>query len=115
MVKCGKYNARMLREPVTFQSKTLTADGAGGFTEAWSTITNSPTRALVTQSKGSEAYSHNRIEGRAGVRVVTRYNSAINEGHAVLIRGIRYNIRSVNNVDFDDDWLEIDAERGVAV
>jgi hypothetical protein len=31
------------------------------------------------------------------------------------VRGRAYQVRFINNVDFDDKWLEISAEVGVAV
>ena len=47
--------------------------------------------------------------------VVVRYTSALREADSVLIRGLRHNIRYIKNVDFDNKWLEIDVEGGVAV
>jgi len=114
-MKCCDYTAGMLREPVTFQRRTLASDGAGGFSETWAAIPGAPTRAFARTPGGSERYAHDRLEGIARVKLTVRYFAALTEGDAVILRGIRHNIRFINNVQFQDLWLEIDAERGVAV
>lgn len=112
---CCKYSAGMLREPVTFQRKTRTADGAGGFTEAWATISGAPTRCMVKPMSGGERYASQRVEATATHRIVTRYHAGLTETDRAVIRGREYQIRFVNNLDFDDRWLEISAQVGVAV
>ena len=115
MVKCcSKYSARDLREPVTFERLTRTADGAGGHTEAWAAISGAPDRGMVKALSGRERWSSQRLEGIVSHRVVVRYFAGINEGDRVTIRNRPCNIRFVNNVDFADKWLELDVEMGVA-
>lgn len=118
MVNCckpPKYSARDLSEPVTFQRKTRTADGAGGFTETWATITGAPTRCMVKPMGGGERWASQRIEAAASHRIVTRYTDTLAEADRAVIRGREYNIKLLTNVDFADRWLEITADVGVAV
>lgn len=119
MAKCcggkDKYNAGMLKEPVTFQRKTPTPDGAGGFTEAWAAISGSPDRAMVKAMSGGERYVSSRLEATSSHKVVVRYYDGLTEVDRVVVRSRAYQIRFINNVDFEDRWLEISAEVGVAV
>lgn len=112
---CCKYSAGMLREPVTFQRKARTADGAGGFTEAWAAIAGAPTRCMVKPMSGGERWASQRLEATATHKLVTRYSADLNAGDRAVIRGRAYNLRLVSNVDFADRWLEITADVGVAV
>jgi len=72
-MKCCDYNAGMMREPVTFQRRTRSADGAGSWSETWATISGTPSRGHVTQTSGREAVLHGRKEAHAAVKIVTRY------------------------------------------
>lgn len=113
-MKCCDYTAGMLKEPLVFQRLTRTSDAAGGFTEAWTKIVGSPERGHVRSSAGGERFGNDRIEGTVRLRITTRYTDKISERDAVMIRGVRHNIRYIKNVEFADKWLEIDVERGVA-
>lgn len=118
MVKCcgsSKYNGRMLREAVTFQRRTRTSDGAGGYTEAFAAISGAPTRAMVKPLSGRERWASDRVEASANYRVVTRYYDGLKESDVIIIRGRTGNIRFIANVDLRDEWLEIDVQLGAAV
>lgn len=117
MVNCckpSKYGARDLRETVTFQRVTNTADDYGARVQAWATIEGAPTRAMVKPMSGRERWASERTEATANYRIVTRYNADLTEKDRVLIRGRPCNIRFIANVDMDDRWLEIDVEMGAA-
>lgn len=107
-------NSGMLREPVTFQRMTRTADGAGGQTQTWATISGAPTRAHVRMASGSERFAHDRVEATVKLKLTTRYTSALTEADRVLIRGKAHNIRVLNNLEFRNEWLEIGVDGGVA-
>lgn len=113
-MKCCQYTAGMLREPVTFERLTSTPDGAGGFTEGWAAVSGAPTKAMARQSGGSERVHGARVEAVARLRVVVRYFPGLLESDRVLMRSKYHNIRSINNVDFADKWLEIGLDGGVA-
>jgi SPP1 family predicted phage head-tail adaptor len=113
-MKCCDMNAGKLREPVTFQRRTLTSDGAGGQTEEWATISGAPTRAHVRPVSGSERYASDRTEAIVRLRLVTRYTNLLREGDRVTIREKVHNIRFLDNIEFKDKWLQIDVDGGVA-
>lgn len=118
MVNCcttSKYNARQLREAVTFQRVTNTTDSYGARVQTWAAITGAPTRAMVKPMSGGERYASARTEATSTHKIVCRYFADLTELDRVVIRGRPCNIRFIANVDMMDDWLEIDVEMGAAV
>ncbi len=113
-MKCCDINSGMLKEPVTFQRMTRTADGAGGQTQTWATVSGAPTRAYVRVASGNERFSHDRVEAVVKLKLTTRYNASITEADRVLIRGRAHNIKLLNNIEFRNQWLEISVDGGVA-
>jgi len=111
---CCDYSSGILREAVTFQRETATAGTAGTFTKAWATVSGAPTRAHVRGMSGREERTGDRTDAVARLRVVVRYSAALREGDRVLIRTRAHNITRIDNVEFRNQWLEIDAEAGVA-
>jgi head-tail adaptor len=111
---CCDYSSGILREVVTFQRETATAGTAGTFTKAWATVSGAPTRAHVRGMSGREERTGDRTDAVARLRVVVRYSAALREGDRVLIRTRAHNITRIDNVEFRNQWLEIDAEAGVA-
>ncbi len=114
MVKCCDMSAGMLKEPVSFERRSLTSDGAGGQTETWAAIAGAPTRAHVRPVGGSERFASDRTEAIVRLRLVTRYTAGLREGDRVKIRDKVHNIRFLDNVEFRDKWLQIDVDGGVA-
>jgi SPP1 family predicted phage head-tail adaptor len=114
-MKCCDMKAGMLKEAVAFQRLTRTSDGAGGFTEAWAAIVGTPTRAHVKAMSGGERWHSDRVEASATHKIVVRYNSSLTTKDRVVIRGLAYNIRFIDNMDMADKWLYITAQVGVAV
>jgi SPP1 family predicted phage head-tail adaptor len=113
-LRCCDFHAGMLKEPVTFQRRTLTSDGAGGQTETWATISGTPSRAFVKPMSGSERYMSDRTEAIVRLRLVTRYTASLREGDRVTIRDRVHNIRFLDNIEFKDRWLQIDVDGGMA-
>jgi len=111
---CCDYSSGILREAVTFQRETSTAGVAGTFTKAWATVSGAPTRAHVRGMSGREERTGDRTDAVARLRVVVRYSAALREGDRLLIRTRAHNITRIDNVEFRNQWLEIDAEAGVA-
>ena len=113
-MKCCDLNSGKLKEPVTFQRKTLTSDGAGGMTQTWTTVSAAPTRAYVLPVSGSERYASDRVEATVRLRLVVRYTSGLLESDRVQIRNRIHNIRFIDNIVFANKWLQIDVDGGVA-
>jgi SPP1 family predicted phage head-tail adaptor len=115
MKHCGKYHAGQLREPVLFERLTRVSDGMGGATETWAAIAGAPTRGFVKAVSGFERLASDRQDATTRLRLVTRYKAGLREADRVKIRGRLHQIRFINNLDFANDWLEIDLDGGVAV
>lgn len=113
-LQCCDFNAGKLKEPVLFERRTLTSDGAGGQTETWAAVSGAPTRAAVMPVSGSERYASDRVEAIVRLRLVTRYSALLRESDRVTIRGRVHNIRYIDNIEFADKWLQIDVDGGVA-
>ena len=113
---CCKYSAGKMREPVTFQRLGSASNVDGNVVAgSWATIAGAPTRGMVRPLSGYEASQAQRLSAEVKMLVVVRYTAALREADSVLIRGLRHNIRYIKNVDFDNKFLEIDVEGGVAV
>ena len=115
MIKCCDVYSGKLKEPITFQRKTLTSDGAGGMTQSWATVSGAPTRAYVVPVSGSERYASDRVEAVVRLRLVVRYTNTLRETDRVLIRNRLHNIRFIDNLEFANKWLQVDVDGGVAV
>jgi len=113
-LRCCEFHAGRLKEPVTFERRTLTSDGAGGQTESWAAIAGAPTYAAVMPVGGSERYASERTEAIVRLRLVVRYTSNLKESDRVKIRDRVHNIRYIDNIEFADKWLQIDVDGGVA-
>lgn len=114
-MKCCDMNAGMLREPVTFERKARVANGTGGWSETWSTVSGSATRAHVKALSGYERLQSDRVEAGTRWRMVVRYFAGLIEEDRVIIRGRAHNIRFINNMELRNRWLQIDLDGGVAV
>lgn len=109
-----KYQAGILRTPCEFQRKSLTSDGAGGFSEAWAPLAGSATMCHFRALSGSERWAAQRVEAVTRNRLICRYFEDLREADRVVIRGRAYNITFINLVELRDFWLELDLSGGVA-
>ena len=113
---CCKYSAGKLKEPLTFQRMGAATNVDGNVVAAaWATIAGAPTKGMVRPLSGYEASQAQRLSAEVKLMLVVRYTASLREADSVLIRGLRHNIRYIKNVDFDNKFLEIDVQGGVAV
>lgn len=106
MKACGKYSAGDLREIVAIEAKTRTADGMGGFTVTWATVSGAPTRAMVKAAPGSERWGAMRQVPGNGYRMVTRYFSTATGAQRVTWKAKEYAVLGVVDPDGRGEWLE---------
>jgi SPP1 family predicted phage head-tail adaptor len=104
----------MLTEPVTFQRPVKTSDSKGGYTTAFAAVASAPTVGHVKATSGGERWANSRTEATSKYKLTVRYFSGLKESDAVTIRNRRHNIQFINNLEFMDQWLEIDLDLGVA-
>lgn len=113
-MKCCDITAGKMRTPITVQRKTRTANGTGGFTESWATLSGASTRAYVVALSGAERLASDRVEASARFRVTCRYFSGLKESDRIQIAGRAHNIRFINNVEMRNKWYAIDVDGGAA-
>jgi SPP1 family predicted phage head-tail adaptor len=101
-----------LKWPVEVQRNTPADDGQGGTTPAWATHI-AVIWCKMVQKSGDERWARNRLEAQARVVFTTHYGIEITEKDRLSFGGKLYNIRNINNLDFENKWLEITCDTGV--
>lgn len=113
-MKCCDIHGGMLRTPVTFERRTNTPDGSGGYTQSWAAVSGAPTIAFVKPVSGSERMHSQRLDATVTLKVTVRFFDGLLESDRVVIRGKNHNIRFIDNLEFMDKWLVISVDGGVA-
>ena len=110
MTEIGKLDQR-----ITFQRVTLTPDGGGGMVRAWADLTQTPkVWAHVRPRLGSEGMDQGRMNASSFATFTVRHREDISEVDRLVWKGEAWNIRRIMRVSQRQQYLEIDAERGVA-
>lgn len=106
-MQAGKLDQR-----ITIQRFAETADGAGGITTAWSDI------MTVWANAKAKAGRESLLEGRMAATFVTvftiRQLSELTDVDRIVWQGVTYNIRGILRESPRDQYLRVEAERGVA-
>ncbi|MGH0001310.1 phage head closure protein [Pseudovibrio ascidiaceicola] len=106
------------RDLVIFQREKTTPDGAGGSISSWEDIGGAPYPAQFSPQRGRERVEAGQISSVASGILQIRYNpdlASLSEKDRVLLNGVTYNIRNVEQPDRRQRFLELVIERGVAV
>ena len=101
-----------LDQRITLQNLTDTPDGIGGVTRAWSDVAT--VWARVKPQTGREAMA----EGRMAATMLTKFTirtRAVDETMRIVWGGVQYNIRQIPDSSPRDQFMDILAERGVAM
>jgi len=98
-----------VRKSASIEVITLTPDDAGGFTESWAE--HAAIEAEVTNMDASEAIQAGRVETGQMLKFYFRYAVGITEKMRVSYNGEYLPIRSINNIDEADEWIELICER----
>lgn len=106
MTTCAKYPAGAFREIVAIQAGAKTSDGMGGYTVAWSAVSGSATRAIITAAPGSEKWGFMRQTPGNTYKMVTRWFSGATAAQRVIWKGGEYGVLGVVNPDGKGEWLE---------
>ena len=106
MKSCAKYPAGAFRQIIAIQAKTRTADGMGGFTESWATVSGAPTRAIIMAAPGSERFAAMRQAPGNSLKMVTRYFAGATAAQRVSWKGKEYAVLGVVDPDGMGEWLD---------
>ena len=112
-MKCCQYTAGMLREVVSIEAKTSTADGMGGFTVAWAAVSGAPTRAMISASPGSERWGYMRQTPGNSYKMITRHFDTASAAQRIIWKTKEYGVLGVVDPDGRGDWLEWRLSDGV--
>jgi len=103
--------AGTMRERITIQSETASADGQGGSTSGWTTF--STVWARVQPLRGREQREALQVQDEQVYQVTVRYLAGVTPKMRILWGARTLNIRSVVNADERKRFLEMVAEEGV--
>lgn len=113
--------AGQLRERVRFQRRRPETDRFGNVEREWATLAER--WAQIKPMKGSEQIVAGKLEGRAPVEIMVRWDTLLGGGASALTTddrvvhvatGTAYNVRAIENRDMRRRYLTITAEAGVA-
>lgn len=109
------YRPGELRERIKLKRITSTNDGIGGQTETL--ITYAETWAKVKPLRGRELYTQDQVQTPYTNMFVIRSRDAftVDEADSIEWNGKDYNIRQIAEVGNSPLYLELYAERGVAL
>lgn len=98
------------------KAQTRTSNGAGGYTEAWSDITDGTgVKFGIWATSGLERNASGRVEAVSQWRGLMPYLAGVDETCRIVADGRIYNVRFVDNVQRRGAWLVMDLEQGAAV
>lgn len=109
-----------LRERVRFQRRRPDVDQFGNVEGEWATLAERA--AQIRPMRGSEQVLAGKLEGRAPVEIVVRWDTLLGAGVTALTtddraidlrNGTVWNIRAIENRDQRHKYLTITAEAGV--
>ncbi len=103
-----RFDVGMMRDRVTFQKPTTTADDYGQPVVAWSNyLANIPASFSQIVVGSTETTRGRQVESTAAAVLTTRYYQGITTKMRVVRDGISYGIISVREVDGGKRYLEI--------
>ena len=113
-MKCCDLHAGLLRTPIVIKRQSRTADGAGGY-ESRGTDVVLNGFAKVENVSGTERMYSQRLDATVRAKVYIRYVSGILESDIIEFDGKDHNIRFIDNLQYQDAWIEIACDGGVPV
>ena len=106
------YRIGELSKRVRFEREVRQDDGIGGYSKTWKKAFNC--WAHVRPLRGGEREAADRVYADALYLCVIRFRRDVDERMRFVWDGVPYNIRSVKNSGYSEQYLEMEAERGVA-
>jgi SPP1 family predicted phage head-tail adaptor len=112
-MKCCDLTPGSLDRQISIYTPTRTEDGSGGYTVV-DTLVKTLWAKIVPVS-GTERIIAANIAAVGMMRFYTRFTDSITEQMTIRYNDRSYNIRSIIDVEEQREWLEILAEKGVAL
>lgn len=106
--------AGQLRWRIAIQVKTRAADGQGGYTESWATITGGNVWASIEPASSRELFMAQQLQHVVTHKVTIRYVAGVTTAHQIVFGSRVFNIQSVLNTDENNRTLVLLCEEGTA-
>ena len=97
-----------LRHRITFQELTTTINENGFEVETWEDYKT--VWAAAGNLHGREYYAAAAVQAENTVKFTIRYLPDINTSMRILFRGKQYNINAIDNIKYQNRYLEIKAQ-----
>lgn len=111
-MKCCDITAGMLRNKLTVERLTRSADGMGGYTKSWSSVQTAWMR--LKPLSGSERLHAQHLEATTTHRAYCRATVDV-QTEDRLTKGSRvFNVRAVLDLEERGKFYELDLDEGVA-
>lgn len=111
-MSCKQICVNDLTVSVQVDTPTETPDGAGGFTTSWAKKTD--IWCKVEEKSGNEKWTHQQLDTvKPSTHFTTHYRADIFTTDRLLLDGIYYNIRRVDDLKREKKFLLIVADGGV--
>lgn len=105
-----KLCANALNEYVDVETPTEVADGFGGYTTTWASKTG--LWCKIAEKSGNEALTNGRLDTDKSLEFTTIYRDDILTKDRLVLDGIVYNIRRIDDLDRAHKFLVIYADTG---
>jgi SPP1 family predicted phage head-tail adaptor len=102
---------RDLRQRITIESLTRTADGQGGFTESWSTFAE--VWANIKPANASERYFAQRVESNITHKISIRWLESVQSEMRIQFEGRLFQIHGVRRDDEERWFMTLDCVENV--
>ena len=99
-------------QPVVISQLTKTPDDQGGYNEVWSTFAS--VDSFVLKQSGKEEFKQGRVLSDDMYKFHISYLVGLTNKMKIVHNAEDYQIRSINNIADSNQWMLIEAEKGVA-
>lgn len=109
-MKTQRQNIGKFRDKIRIEAQSLTADGAGGYTNTWTEVDT--VFGDLTPMEGREGLDAEALIGKSPVEVIVRYSAnleAVDSDNRLVIGSNTYNVHSVHDLDNEKHFLMITA------
>lgn len=100
-------NPGELRHRITLQRLTTTTNENGFEMEEWTDVKT--VWASITNLHGREYYEAAAVQAEQTVKFTVRYLKDLDTSMRILFKGNQYNITSIDNIKYENRYMEIKA------
>ena len=106
-------NPGKLRHRITLQRYTEIVDPDGFTTQQWQDVAT--VWAAVENLYGREYWEAAAVQAENTVKFTIRYRPDVDQAMRIVFRGKIYNIISVDNIKYRNEFIEIKAKEGTEI